>query len=150
AWMKDTGVLTNGGSVIPTNYAAYASYLRSFWNYTSTNGAPLRAISIQNEPDFSATYESCRWDSSPFLAFLQTNLGGFTNMNIVMPESESFNQSISDATLNNASAVTNVSIVAGHLYGNPPIVDYPNAHSKGKPTWMTEFLINDQTIDTAI
>jgi glucuronoarabinoxylan endo-1,4-beta-xylanase len=154
AILKDNDALTNGGSVIPTNYAAYASYLRSFWNYTSTNGAPLRAISIQNEPDFQATYESCLWSSSQFLAFFQTNLGAFTGMNIVMPESDVFNQSISDPTLNDPSAVTNVSIVAGHLYGNgnagATIVDYPNAHNNGKPTWMTEFLVDDQTIGTAI
>src|SRR5262249_18301599 len=105
---------------------------------------------IQNEPDFQATYESCLWNSSQFLAFFQTNLGAFSGLNIVMPESESFTQSISNPTLNDANAVTNVSIVAGHLYGNPPIVDYSNAHNKGKPTWMTEFLVNDQTIGTAI
>ncbi len=151
AWMKDSGQLTNGGSVIPTNYAAYASYLKMFAAaFLASNGVPLRAISIQNEPDFTATYESCRWNSSQFLAFFQTNLGTFTNLNIVMPESESFTQSISDPTLNDSSAVTNVSIVAGHLYGNAPIVDYHNAHNHGIPTWMTEYLVNDQTINTAI
>jgi glucuronoarabinoxylan endo-1,4-beta-xylanase len=154
AWMKDNDALTNGGSVFPTNYAAHASYLKSFASYMATNGAPLRAISIQNEPDFTATYESCRFDSSQFVAYFHTNLGTFTNLNIVMPESDVFNQSLSDPTLNDAAAVTNISIVAGHLYGNgnagATIVDYPNAHNKGKPTWMTEFLVNDQTIGTAI
>jgi hypothetical protein len=29
-------------------------------------------------------------------------------------------------------------------------VDYPLAHNEGKPTWVTEFLVNDQTIGTAI
>jgi glucuronoarabinoxylan endo-1,4-beta-xylanase len=154
AWMKDNGVLTNGGSVFPADYAAHASYLKSFAAYMASNGAPLRAISIQNEPDFTATYESCRFSSSQFVAYFHTNLGSFTNLNIVMPESDVFNQSLSDPTLDDASAVTNVSIIAGHVYGNgnagATITDYPNAHNKGKPTWMTEFLVNDQTIDTAI
>jgi glucuronoarabinoxylan endo-1,4-beta-xylanase len=149
AVLKDNNSLVNGGSLIPTNYAAYASYLRSFAAFMASNGAPLRAISIQNEPEIPATYESCLWNSNQFLAFFRTNLGAFTGLNIVMPESVDFNQSISDPTLNDPSAVTNVSIVAGHLYG-ATIADYPNAHNKGKPTWVTEFLVNDQSIDTAI
>ena len=40
-------------------------------------------------------------------------------------------------------------IIGGHLYGATPL-NYPNAHNKGKPTWMTEYLINDQTISSAI
>jgi glucuronoarabinoxylan endo-1,4-beta-xylanase len=67
-----------------------------------------------------------------------------------MPESESFITAYSDPTLNDPIAATNVSIIAGHLYGVSTIQDYPNAHAKGKPTWMTEYLVNDQTIDTAI
>jgi glucuronoarabinoxylan endo-1,4-beta-xylanase len=71
-----------------------------------------------------------------------------------MPESLRYDQSYSDPTLNDPVAVANVDIIGGHLYGNgdagETIVDYPNAHNKGKPTWMTEFLVNDQTIGTAI
>jgi hypothetical protein len=40
--------------------------------------------------------------------------------------------------------------VGGHLYGVTTILDYTNAHAKGKPTWMTEYLVNDQTIESAI
>lgn len=149
AWMKDNDALTNGGSVFPTDYVAHASYLKSFAAYMSSNGAPLRAISLQNEPDFQATYESCLWSSNQFVAYFHTNLGTFTNLNIVMPESDVFDQSLSDPTLDDPDAVTNVSIIAGHLYGGT-IADYPKAHNKGIPTWMTEFLVNDQTIGTAI
>src|SRR5262249_18776510 len=51
---------------------------------------------------------------------------------------------------NDPVAASNVDVIAGHLYGVSTIQDYANAHNKGKPTWMTEYLINDQTIDTAI
>ncbi|HLX68396.1 MAG TPA: hypothetical protein VKV04_02105 [Verrucomicrobiae bacterium] len=149
AVLKDNGSTVNGGSLIPADYAAYASYLRSFAAYMASNGVTLRAISIQNEPEIDATYESCLWNPSQFLAFFHTNLGAFSGLNIVMPESVDFDQSVSDPTLNDPSTVTNVSIVGGHLYG-AIIADYPNAHNKGKPTWMTEFLVNDQSIDTAI
>lgn len=154
AIMKSNNEATNGGSLLPLQYATYASYLRNFWNYMSANGAPLKAISIQNEPDFLATYESCLWNSNQFLAFFQTNLGAFTGMTIMMPESFQYDHTLSDPTLNNAATVTNMNLVGGHLYGNGnagvTIQDYANAHNKGKPTWMTEFLVNDQTIGTAI
>lgn len=38
-----------------------------------------------------------------------------------------------------------MSIIGGHLYGGT-IQDYPLARSKGKELWMTEHLLNDQTI----
>ena len=148
AAMKTTNSLI-GGAVATNQYATFASYLNNFAGYMKANGAPLAAISIQNEADYLATYESCLWNSSQFLSFFRTNAAAITNALLMMPESFFFNQALSDATLNDPVAVTNVSVVAGHLYG-ATIADYPLAHSKGKPTWMTEWLVNDQTIDSAI
>ncbi len=34
-----------------------------------TNGAPLAAISIKNEPDINTAYESCRWTAAQFQTF---------------------------------------------------------------------------------
>jgi glucuronoarabinoxylan endo-1,4-beta-xylanase len=149
AWLKDNNSLTNG-SVLPAQYANYAAYLKKFADYMSSNGAPLRAISIQNEPDWPATYESCVWNSNQFLSFFRTNAAAIGSTPVMMPESLRYDFSYSDATLNDAVAVTNVDLVGGHLYGVTTIRDYTNAHNKGKPTWMTEFLLNDQTIESAI
>lgn len=148
ASMKTTNSLV-GGAVATNQYATFASYLNNFAGYLKSNGAPLAAVSIQNEPDFLATYESCLWNSGQFLAFFRTNAAAITNAPVMMPESFHFDQTLSDATLNDAVAVTNVACVGGHLY-DATIADYPLAHSKGKPTWMTEWLVNDQTIDSAI
>ncbi|MFO1486835.1 MAG: family 43 glycosylhydrolase, partial [Verrucomicrobiota bacterium] len=150
ASMKDNNALTNGGALLPSQYANYAAYLNNFAGYLKANGAPLAAISVQNEPDWPATYESCLWSGSQFLSFFRTNAVAITNAPVMMPESLAFNTSYSDATLNDLTAVTNVAYVGGHLYGVGAITDYPLAHTKGKPTWMTEYLINDQTIDSAI
>ena len=138
-----------GGALATNQYANYASYLNNFAGYMKSNGVQLAAISIQNEADFLATYESCLWNSSQFLSFFRTNAVAITNAPVMMPESFHYDQTLSDATLNDPVAVTNVSLVAGHLYG-ATIADYPNAHNKEKPTWMTEYLVNDQTIDAAI
>jgi len=149
ASMKDNGMLTNG-SLLPAQYASYVSYLKNFAGYMSSNGAPLRAISVQNEPDWPTTYESCVWSATQFLSFFRTNAPAIGSTPVMMPESLGYNFSYSDPTLNDPVAVTNVGLVGGHLYGVTTIKDYTNAHNKGKPTWMTEFLLNDQTIGSAI
>ena len=149
ASMKDNNVLTNG-SLLPSQYATYTSYLKKFADYMASNAAPLRAISVQNEPDWPATYESCVWSGTQFLNFFRTNAPGIGSTPVMMPESLGYNFSYSDPTLNDPVAVTNVDLIGGHLYGVTTIQDYPNAHNKGKPTWMTEYLVNDQTISAAI
>jgi glucuronoarabinoxylan endo-1,4-beta-xylanase len=147
--MKSTNRVV-GGSLLTSQYANYASYLNGFAAFMKTNGAPLAAISLQNEPDANVNYESCSWTPSQLLAFCRTNAAAITNAPVVMPESQSFNTAYSDPTLNDPVAAANVHLIAGHLYGVSTIQDYPNAHAKGKPTWMTEYLVNDQTLGTAI
>jgi glucuronoarabinoxylan endo-1,4-beta-xylanase len=143
-----------GGSLLAAQYASYANYLNNFAAYMATNGASLAAISVQNEPDANVTYESCVWTPAQLQAFCHTNASAITNAPVMMPESESYNTSYSDPTLDDPVAAANVTFIGGHLYGNGnagvTVVDYPNAHNNGKPTWMTEFLVNDQTIGTAI
>ena len=149
AAMKDSGVLTNG-SLLPAQYANYAAYLKKYADNMLSNGVSLRAISVQNEPDWGTTYESCVWTTNQLLNFFRTNAAAIGSTPVMMPESLGFNFNYSDPTLNDPVAVTNVDLVGGHLYGVTTIQDYPNAHAKGKPTWMTEYLENDQTIESAI
>jgi len=132
---------TIGGTLNASSYGAYASYLESFASYFAANGAPLYAISIQNEPDANVNYESCSWNGATMDAWVASlTAGGATNpmtTRLMMPESESFTTGLSDATLNDATAVNNVAIVAGHLYGTSPSY-YANAVNKGKEVWETE------------
>ncbi len=147
--LKDTNSLV-GGSVPPSQYANFATYLDTYAKYLRTNGAPLAAVSIQNEPDYLPDYESCLWNSSQFQVFCRDYAGAITNAPVMMPESFGFRQVVSDATLNDPLAATNIAIIGGHLYGVNTITDYPLAHAKGKPMWMTEFLVNDQGIESAV
>ncbi len=152
-WTPPANMKTNsntvGGSLATNQYANYANYLNTFAGYMKSNRAPLAAVSVQNEPDFLATYESCLWTATQFQTFFHNNAAAITNAPVMMPESFHFDPTLSDPTLNDPVAVTNVGLVGGHLYGGT-IADYPNAHNRGLPTWMTEYLINDQTINTAI
>ena len=147
--MKNTNSIV-GGSLLASEYGIYANYLNGFAAFMKTNGAPLAAISLQNEPDANVNYESCTWTPTELQTFCHSNAGGITNASVLIPESESYSIAYSDPTLNDPVAAANVSIVAGHLYGVSTIQNYANAQAKGKPTWMTEYLVNDQSLTAAI
>jgi glucuronoarabinoxylan endo-1,4-beta-xylanase len=127
-----------GGTLNDSSYAAYAGHLKAFADYMSSNGAPLYAVSIQNEPDFTATYESCDWNATQMLKFIRNNASSI-GTRIIAPESFHFNHALSDSTLNDPVAAANLAIVGGHIYGGG-LAPYPLAVSKGKEVWMTEHL----------
>ncbi len=129
------------GTLKESSYADYAAYLRGFTDYMAANGAPLYAISLQNEPDCRVAYESCDWNSTQFLNFMKNNAASI-GTRIMMPESQNFVHALSDTTLNDSAAAANTTIIAGHLYGGG-LVPYPLATSKGKELWMTEYLDTD-------
>lgn len=147
AAMKDNNSLIHG-SLLPANYGAYVTYLNDFAAYMASNGAPLSVISLQNEPDWDPNYEGCKWTAEQFRTFCR-DFAGSLSVPVMMPEGLGFNQALSDPTLNDPVAAANVAYIGGHLYGHP-IADYPLARSLGKRIWMTEYLENDQTIESAV
>ncbi|MGD0339115.1 MAG: T9SS type A sorting domain-containing protein [Bacteroidota bacterium] len=132
-----------GGTLNESSYADYAAHLKNFTDYMDAHGAPLYAISLQNEPDANVTYESCSWNATQFLNFMKNNAASI-GISVMMPESQNFVHALSDLTLNDSAAAANVSIIAGHLYGGG-LGAYPLAVSKGKDFWMTEYLNLDTT-----
>ena len=132
-----------GGTLLEGSYAAYASHLKNFADYMASNGAPLYAVSLQNEPDANVTYESCSWNATQFLNFMKDNAQAI-GTKVIMPESMNFTHSLSDSTLNDSTAAAHVAIIGGHLYGGG-LAPYPLAVNKGKDVWMTEHLVLDTT-----
>jgi len=147
AAMKDNNSLIHG-SLLPAQYPNFVAYLNSFTDTMAANNAPVSVVSLQNEADFNPDYEGCLWTAAQFQTFCRDFAGGI-KAPVMMPESFNFNQPLSNATLNDPLAAANVDYIGGHLYG-ATIQDYPLAHSLGKPTWMTEFLVNDQTMVSAV
>jgi O-glycosyl hydrolase len=137
-----------GGSLLPSEYGNYVAYLNSFADTMAANGSPVAVISLQNEPDISVTYESALWTAEQFRTFCR-DYAGAINAPVMMPESFRFDQAVSNPTLNDPAAAANVDYIGGHLYGTG-VSDYPLARSLGKRLWMTEYLVNDQTIAAAI
>jgi len=139
-WTPPAVWKTNGsvddGSLLTADYDNFANYLNAFVAYEKAGGVNLYAISVQNEPDFLPSYESCGYSGAQMDAFVKQE-GSKITTKLMMPESDTFNTSESDPTLNDSSAVGYVSIVAGHTYGTNPFY-YTNAKNKGKDVWMTE------------
>ncbi|NMB82466.1 MAG: T9SS type A sorting domain-containing protein, partial [Ignavibacteria bacterium] len=141
-WTPPASMKTNnnivGGRLKESSYAAYATHLNSFVNYMNNNGVPIYAVSVQNEPDVSVTYESCDWNAAEMTKFLKEN-GAAIDTKVMAPESFNFNKTISNSILNDSDVEKNVDIICGHLYGGG-LEAYPLAASKGKELWMTEYL----------
>jgi glucuronoarabinoxylan endo-1,4-beta-xylanase len=152
ASMKSNGNVNNGGSLNPASYADYASYLQSFVGYMQNGGAPLYAISMQNESDFTTSYESCTWTGAQMDTWLANHASVLTTK-LIMPEAVNFTAgsifALADPALNDPAAAAHIDIVAGHLYGTAP-TPYPNAASKNKEVWMTEHTIDTTGLQGAI
>jgi len=149
----------NEGSLNTANYSDFANYLQAYADFAASQGVNLYAISMQNEPDWNPCvkngvdegpngpdcYESCLWTAAQMDAWVAgygSVLAGGTNpVKLIMPESFHFDPSMSDPSLNDSTAVGNICIIGGHLYGAAPYY-YANAENKGKDVWMTEHYLS--------
>lgn len=147
-WTPPASLKTNdnivGGELKTNSYAAYAAHLKSFVDYMAVRGVPLYAVSVQNEPDVTVTYESCSWNATQIVNFVKNNTPSI-GVKIIADESMNFNHTMTDALLNDPAAAANLSIVGGHPYGVVNLTSYPLAMSKGKEVWSTEYLDLDTT-----
>ena len=144
ASMKSNGSTTNGGSLLASDYPAYASYLSNYVRtLKSQYGINLYALSIQNEPDYTATWESCNWTGSEFHDFILNNLiptfaaDGVT-AKVIMPEESGWHFELATATLDDPGAAAGISIIAGHNYDGASASSLPLAQNQGKHLWETE------------
>lgn len=142
-WSPPARMKTNnnivGGKLIPDSAAAYAKYLNDFALYMQTNGAPLYAVSVQNEPDWEPNYEGCVWTATEMRDFLKNQGAAITATRLMAPELVNNNQTYVNTILSDNGAVANLDIVGTHLYGGG-MVENALARSKGLEVWMTEHL----------
>ncbi len=142
AGWKDNNSDSNGGHLLESRYADWADFLNRFISKMKDNGVTIDGISLQNEPDWSTSYQSCEWTSAEFVNFLK-KYGSRINAQIICPEDVHFTHSYIDPILNDSDACRELDIVGGHFYGWNGS-SYPLAEKKGKEVWMTEYLINDR------
>lgn len=142
-WSPPARMKTNnniiGGKLIPDSAVAYAKYLNDFAQYMQANGAPLYAVSVQNEPDWEPGYEGCVWTAEEMRDFLKNQGALVTATRLMAPELVNNNQAYVNTVLSDNAAVANLDIVGTHLYGGG-MVENQLAKTKGLEVWMTEHL----------
>lgn len=126
------------------NWADYAQYLEDYVQYMRKNGVELDAISIQNEPDWQASYAGCMWSASDIATFVKT-YGRTISCKIMAPETLAISDTYANA-LNKTDVLDCFDIYGGHQYGGIQSA-YKNLAKKGKELWMTEYLINWNEIE---
>jgi len=152
---KDNNSTHGSGRLLPEYYQEYADYLKSFALNMRRNGAPIYAVSIQNEPNYDADYDGCLWSSEEMRDFF-LQVGRFTEgvrgfgggrviQTVNTMNGESANHpNINDAALLNPQARAVIDIIGRHTYGNRQLrysraLDHP---TDPKEVWMTENNIN--------
>lgn len=132
------------GKLKRENWADYAQYLEDYVQYLRKNGVELDAISIQNEPDWPASYAGCLWSNTEIAEFVKT-YGRSISCKIMAPETLAVSDSYANA-LNKTDVIDCFDIYGGHQYGGIQSA-YKNLAKKGKEIWMTEYLINWNEIE---
>ncbi|MEJ2187667.1 MAG: glucuronoxylanase XynC [Gemmatimonadota bacterium] len=148
AWMKSNNN-TVGGFLLPENYGAYASWINSFVSTLATNGVPLYAASVQNEPNSSVDYESTTWTAEEMRAFM-ADYAGEIDTRVMMPETFNYLPSYGDVILDDPAAAAHTDICAFHWYGANRFRLWTKAFGQGKDIWMTEVYDDDQSLGAAI
>lgn len=148
AW-KDNGSDTNGGSLLPEHYESWARRLAATVRDLSDEGIPLLALSAQNEPDYVAEWETCRWEPEDLAKFIAEHLGPALaehapETTVLAPESAGWGRlrDYTDAILAHAEARAVVGIVATHGYNNVPF-EYSEVAEHGLELWQTEVSDSD-------
>jgi O-glycosyl hydrolase len=148
----------NGGGYLSTwAYKDYAAYLKKWCEDMADKGAPIYAVSIQNEPTVQVSYDGCDWTPLQQLNFFKTPAvgGKFTTgvpgygagkplTSVKLMTGEPHNDiTFNSLLLNDATARNYVDIVGYHIYGSLNsryglALDAPLYYE----TWMTEHNIN--------
>lgn len=74
-WMKDNGEMNHGGKLLPGYYGLWARYFRRFLDELKLLGIPVWSVSVQNEPEATQTWDSCRWTGTEEAEFAVKHLG---------------------------------------------------------------------------
>jgi glucuronoarabinoxylan endo-1,4-beta-xylanase len=133
------------GDLLSSQYGNFANHLRD-----AANTIVLDWVSMQNEPNFCPNpgYESCLPTASEMTTWCANN-APTVGKPIIVAETVQFNDPVTDTILNNSTAASHVSIIAGHFYGGGNSV-HQNALNHGKHVWETEHFINGTDIGTAM
>jgi glucuronoarabinoxylan endo-1,4-beta-xylanase len=124
---------SDGGNFLSSCNQAYASQLAGYVaNMKNSYGVNIYAISVQNEPDVAADYESCLWTAlqiEDFVPYLHAALAASNaaSTKIMIAEDENWQTNLYFATMSAPLAASNVGIIACHNYDGTPPSGIPQA-----------------------
>jgi glucuronoarabinoxylan endo-1,4-beta-xylanase len=126
-----TGDTVDGSDINPADYQAYANQLAGYVvKMKSQYNVSIYAISVQNEPADSESYESCVWTPQQIHDFVPYLAGALAASNvastkIIVAEDQHWETNYYATAMSDSAVATNVSIVACHDYDNCPPNDIP-------------------------
>ncbi|HEU5472259.1 MAG TPA: glycoside hydrolase [Actinophytocola sp.] len=159
-YMKTNGDDRNGGMLcgLPgTSCAsgdwrqAYADYLAQYARFYAREGIRITDLGFTNEPDFTATYASMRFDGPQIVDFVKvlgpTLARSGLPARLVCCDGAGWTEQevLSTAIEADPAARRLVTVHTGHPYKNPANRPLPT----GRPVWMTEWQPNGNTWNEA-
>ena len=141
-------------------YEKFFPWLNTFLKYMKQNGVNVDAVSVQNEPDWWVNYSGCLYTPEQQVTLVKNYANKldretYKGVRLISAEPLGFDVKYAKALMNDPVAREQIDIIAGHLYGNPPLGGgYFNTppHMKnsaalaakyGKEVWMTEHSVSD-------
>ena len=133
-------------------YEKFFPWLNTFLEWMKKKGVAVDAVSIQNEPDWWVNYSGCLYTPQQQLDLVKNyahmlDRDTYKGVRLISAEPLGFDPKYSDPLMNDATARNQIDIVAGHLYGHPPLGNMKKAavlaSKYGKEVWMTEHSVTD-------
>lgn len=75
AWMKTNGEMNHGGQLKPEHRDVWAAYYCRYIQAYAAEGVPIWALTVQNEPEATQTWDSCRYTAEEERDFVRDHLG---------------------------------------------------------------------------
>ena len=75
AWMKTNGEMNHGGQLKPEYRDVWAAYYCRYIQAYAAEGVPIWALTVQNEPEATQTWDSCRYTAEEERDFVRDHLG---------------------------------------------------------------------------
>jgi glucosylceramidase len=75
AWMKTNNEMNNGGKLKQEFYDTWALYYTKYIKAMESEGVPIWGITVQNEPEATQVWDSCRYTAEEERDFVKNYLG---------------------------------------------------------------------------
>ncbi len=148
---KDNGSTVNGGSLLPEYYDDWAQALADFAGFMDERGTPLLGVSAQNEPDYTAEWDTCRYTPEELATFIGDYLAPAlaelrAPVPVIAPEAANWNSfdEYGEAILDYEPAANSILAYATHGYAGFAW-EFERVRDVGGEIWLTE--ISDPEMD---